>query len=448
MESPVSDSAVEEQSRAISSAIALFSLGMTAGMLLLLIGFRLFPGHDDSSTTEFEDIRTFTAQHFVRDITVEELTNRALHGMLDELDPYSRYYDAQVSERVRREIDGDFRGIGVVFKAPTADAEILFPVEDSPAWHAGIRVGDRILEIEGESVAGLSGAELRERLAPKGLDEIRLRTVSRDGEVRSLAIEPALLVDPTVRHTEIIDSAPDVAYLTVRSFSNNTAAEFDAAVAVLRERGVGALVIDLRFNYGGVLDAAVQMAGRFISKGVVVSSEGRLRSSVHRADGVETFFEGMKVCVLVDGDSASASEVLAGALQDHRAAVVVGEPTFGKGMLQTTRMFPEFGSRAKVTSAYFYSPSHRNFERTADPDRDYGILPDLHVSIDEAQRRAIHGWLARYDPPAALIGELVEWEKESGEQILPRPPKDPQLEAALALLRGEHPTPHRIQAHQ
>ncbi len=117
-------------------------------------------------------------------------------------------------------------------------------------------------------------------------------------------------------------------------------------------------------------------------------------------------------------------------------------------MLQTTRRIPEFNSRAKVTSGYFYSPSHRNFERTADPDRDYGILPDLMVAIDESQRRAIHGWLARYDPPGELLPELIQWETESGETIIPRPPADPQLEAALALLRGEHPRPHRSPPHQ
>ncbi len=437
-----------ERASSTSAAIALFSLGMTAGMLLLLIGFRLTPERGDPGVAEFERIRAFAGQHFVRDITTEELTARALHGMLDDLDPYSRYYDREVSERVRREIDGDFRGIGVVFKPPTADAEILFPIDDSPAAEAGVRVGDRILEIEGESVAGLSGNEIRERLDPQGLDKMRLRVMGRDGEVRSLTMEPKILVDPSVRHTEIIDGSPHIGYLTVRGFSNNTASEFDAAIMVLRERGVTALVIDLRFNYGGVLDAAVQMAGRFLSKGVVVSSEGRSRQSEHRADGIEALFEGMRVCVLVDGDSASASEVLAGALQDYRVAVVVGEPTFGKGMLQTTRVFPEYGSRAKVTSAYFYSPSHRNFERTADPDRDYGILPDLTVAIDEAQRRAIHGWLARYDPPGELLGELIAWQNESGERILPVPPADPQLDAALALLRGEGAGPHRMQSHQ
>jgi carboxyl-terminal processing protease len=149
--------------------------------------------------------------------------------------------------------------------------------------------------------------------------------------------------------------------------------------------------------------------------------------------------------VLVDGDSASASAVLAGALQDHRVAVVVGEPTYGKGMLQTIRTFPSFGSRAKVTSAYYYSPSKRNFERTADEGREWGILPDVHVPVDDLTRRRLASHLSRYDPPAELMEELRAFEAREGVALLGTPPDDPQLAAALALFAGERPGPMALE---
>ena len=425
------------------AAAALFALGMTAGMLVLLIAFALYPEKRNPTTAEFEAVRDFAENHFVQDIDSEELMVRALHGMLDELDLYSRYYERDASERVRREIDGDFRGIGVVFREPIGEGQILFPVDDSPAMAAGLRPGDRIVEIDGESIAGLDGDMIRDRLAPRGRSTVGLSVIGLDGDRRELTIEPRVLVDPTVRHAELLDAAPDVGYLTIRAFSNNTAAEFDAAVQALRNAGARGLIVDLRWNYGGVLDAAVQMVGRFVESGVVVSSEGRRQREVHRADEFEARFAGMPLCVLVDGESASASEIFAGALQDHRAGVVVGQPTFGKGMLQTTRSFPRFGSRAKVTSAYFYSPSRRNFERTSD-GRDHGILPDLLVEIDPLASVEIHRWLGRYDPPLSVLDDLFRWEAESGESILPLPPNDPLLDAAVRRLRGDRPLPHRF----
>lgn len=426
------------------AAVALFALGMTAGMLVLLIAFALFPEREDPTTAEFRAVREFAEEHFVREVDSEELMTRALKGMLDDLDPYSRYYDRVNSERVRREIEGDFRGIGVVFRAPVDEGQVLFPVANSPAGEAGVRVGDRILTVDGAPITGLDFDAIQDRLTPRGERYVDVRVVGLDGVTRDLTIEPRILIDPTVRHAELLDAAPEVGYLTVRAFSNNTADEFDAAVMTLRAAGAKALIVDLRYNYGGVLDAAVQMVGRFIEDGVVVSSEGRVQREVHRADDVEAAFAGMPLVVLVNGDSASASEVFAGALQDHRAAVLVGEPTYGKGMLQTTRSFPQFGSRAKVTSAYFYSPSRRNFERTSEEGRQYGIQPDLLVPLETKVLAKIYAWIVRYDVPSAAIDDLIAWDAEEGGTILPTPPPDPQLDAAIALLTGKRPAPSRL----
>lgn len=425
-------------------ALAVFALGLTAGMLILLIAFQLVPDRPDESAAEFGVVRDFAARYYVEELDDEELTTRALSGMLQSLDAHSNYFDRSRSEGHRRRVEGDFRGTGIVFRATTDEPRILFPVKDSPAWDAGVRVGDRILAIDDVALAGLTADEIRAELAPRGRAVLRMRVEGLDGEERLLDVQPRVLVEPSVRHAHVFADAPAVGYLAITSFTNNTPDEFDATVAELVQRGARAIVLDLRGNLGGVLDAAVHIVGRFVDEGVVVSSEGRIARQVQRADAVEPLFEALDVVVLVDRSSASASEVVASALQDHRQGVVVGEPTYGKGLIQSTRSFPRFGSRAKVTSGYFYTPSGRNFDRTVDPSRDYGILPDLVVDVPRETTFALHVWLGRFDPPAELLDQLEAWDAESEDEILPAPPDDPQLDAALALLSGAPPIPARI----
>lgn len=424
---------------------AVFLLGVLAGMLVLLIAQELVPERADPASAQFERIKDFTRTHFVRELSEQELVDRALHGMIDGLDPYSRYYDPSEDERVRRETEGDFKGIGVIFRRPTEQGQVLFPLVGTPAWEAGLHVGDTFLAIDGEPVEGLDEETFRERLRASGKDKLLVRVRALDGLEREVELRPRVLLDPTVRHEALVDEARGVGYLCIRSFTHRTAEEFDAAVERLRARGAGALIIDVRNNYGGVLDAAVDIARRFVREGTIVSSEGRVENFVHSAVRGAARYADLPTVVLVDGDSASASEVLAGALQDHRVAVVVGEPTYGKGMLQTIRTFPSFGSRAKVTSAYYYSPSKRNFERTADEGREWGILPDVHVPVDDLTRRRVASHLARYDPPADLMDELRAFEAREGVALLGSPPDDPQLAAALALFAGERPGPTALE---
>ena len=291
----------------------------------------------------------------------------------------------------------------------------------------------------------MSEAELRATLREPPGGTVKARVRALDGVERDVTIVPDSVVDPSVRHARILDGARGVGYLAVTSFSNETPQEFDRAIDFLRSRGMRGLILDLRHDFGGVLEAAVRIADRFLSEGTIVSTEGRGDPIVYRATEKGTWLEGTPVVVLVDRDTASASEVLAGALQDHRAAVLVGEPTYGKGMVQTIRAFEPYGTRAKVTSSYYYSPNHRNFERSADHGREFGLLPDLELVLNDTDRSGVHAHLADYSPGPEAIPDLESWEAREGVALIDPMPSDPQLAAALGLLLGERPGPGPIE---
>jgi carboxyl-terminal processing protease len=237
----------------------------------------------------------------------------------------------------------------------------------------------------------------------------------------------------------MLDPERHIGYLAITRFSAETSDEFDRAVEFLTERGMTSLVLDLRYNLGGTLSSAVEIARRFVPEGVIVSTEGRGEPVVYEADPEGADLEGLPLAILVNASTASASEVLAGALQDHRVAALVGEATFGKGMVQAIRTFNEAGGRAKVTTSYYYSPTHRNFERSADPNREYGLLPDLAVPLLAEERAPVQGFLQSYSPGPDVLPALEAWAADSGQDLIPPMPMDPQLSSALDLLNGRHP---------
>ncbi|MEE8467550.1 MAG: S41 family peptidase [Planctomycetota bacterium] len=421
-----------------------YLLGILSGVLLALIAAELWPIGGGRDIDQYQTVRDFARESFVREVGDDELLDLALHGMLAGLDEYSRFYDAEEATALARQTYGRYRGVGIIFRRPIAEGRVLYPLPDSPAMRAGVRVGDQFLEVSGTSVEELGDAGLRAALAEPTQDALKVRVQGLDGSVRDLEIQPDSVIDPSVRHVRILDEERGIGYLAIVSFSSETDREFDAAFDFLKKRGMRALVIDLRHNLGGVLESAVRVAARFVQQGVIVSTEGRGEPVVYRAEEGSAWYLGTPLAVLVDGSSASASEVLAGALQDHRAAVLVGEPTYGKGMVQTIRHFDTWGTRAKVTSSYYYSPTHRNFERTADPDRDHGILPDLEIPLLRQERGPLYSFLGGYSPGPEVIPALEAWEEAEGLTLIEPLPRDAQLEAALALFAGERPGPQRV----
>jgi carboxyl-terminal processing protease len=265
-----------------------------------------------------------------------------------------------------------------------------------------------------------------------------LTLVNLDGEERQVEVTRASLLDPTVRHPHLIDDEKKIGYLALTSFSRETTEEFDRAMTVLGERNMEGLILDLRGNPGGILVAAVNLARHFVPDGVITKTRGRGEPVIYeRGPNDEIEPKVLPLVVLVDGGSASASEVLAGALQDHRAAVLVGSPTYGKARVQSVRHFEDANAIVKVTSSYYTTPSGRDLERSS--ERPWGLWPDVVIELDPQAEALIHRHINRYDPPAEVLEELFAWEDSSGEELLPRDPEDPQLEAALALLHGERP---------
>lgn len=412
--------------------------------MLTTLVVELLPERIEPDVAHYREVREFVRSSFVGEVDEDRLVERALDGLVRSLDPYSRYYDDPASAaQVDRETSGHYTGIGVVFLPPEErdGFQVLFPVTGSPAARMGLRVGDRLVEVEGRDVEGMSPDDVRRALRGEPGSTLGLVVQGLDGTKRRIETPREVLLDPTVRHGELLDAELGIGYLSITSFSRETAHELDAAMRDLLDEGMRALVLDLRANPGGVLQGAVRVARRFVPRGVIVSTEGRGDPIVHRAIPGEAWYAGLPLVVLIDGSTASAGEVLAAALQDHRLAALVGTATHGKGVVQTVRRFPERETIAKVTSSYYYTPAGRNLERDPAAGRDHGILPDVEVPVSELQRSRVYAFLRRYTPPSDLLEELRIWEFASGVELLERRPEDPQLEVAMGLLRGRRPGP-------
>lgn len=423
-------------------------VGSVMGSMIAVLVFRVALQRSEEDLARYQQVRNFVSSSYVEPMDADELLDRALAGMVEGLDPYSAYYDRDAIAGIDRDTTGVYRGIGVVFAPLSPPGQVLFPVEGSPAEEAGIAVGDRIALVEGLEVAELSRDELLRTIAGAGQGGLELQVADRSGALRPVTIVPRELVDPSVRHARLLEAGDEaIGYLALTSFSRRTPGEIDEALAALKALaapgGLDGLVIDVRGNPGGVLEAAVDLANRFVREGLLVTHEGRHEVVEYVARAELATLAGMPLVVLVDEHSASASEVFAAALQDHRAAVIVGEPTYGKGVVQEVRRFAD-RMIVKLTTAYYYTPSRRNLERTVDQAWDCGIQPDLLVELEPDEALAVARHLASYTPPPGALEALHAWEQELGVPLAPGHPADAQLEAALGLFQGQRPGAWRV----
>jgi len=302
-------------------------------------------------------------------------------GACDALDDFTSYLTPDKLEDLYAMIDGNFVGLGVELKGAPSGLKLVGVIRGGPAWEAGLAPGDQIVKIAGQAVKGLSLDDAANRLQGTEGTSVDLEILKRDASVQSLRLVRRHVDVESVARAKIIDEAEGVGYVQLTGFQKSSAEEIDQAVTGLMNQGMQTLVLDLRGNPGGLLNVAVEIAERFIEDGVIVSTRGRAsgQSQLFRAGGRPAW--GMPVYVLVDHDSASASEILAGALQDHHRATIVGERTYGKGSVQSIFSLHSAPAGLKLTTAKFYSPRDRAYS-------EQGVTPDLPVKVRVAARPA------------------------------------------------------------
>jgi carboxyl-terminal processing protease len=314
----------------------------------------------------FVEILQRVQENYVDPVEPEKLITGAMKGMLRDLDPYSQYLDVTSYQNLQAATHGSFGGIGVEVSIRDDYPTVISPIEGGPAWTLGIRSGDVITRIEGRSAAGLSIDEVAQKLrGPQGTHvQIGIRREGEEGEVE-YSIERREIVTRSVRHAFLVEGK--VGYVRLANFSETSGGELRVALDRLKAEGANRLVLDLRSNPGGLLDQAVDVAEQFVKQGTrIVSTRGRARGqdNLYFASETRPLLEWPMV-VLVDGASASASEIVAGSLQDLDRALVVGQTTFGKGSVQSVFPLRERTVALKLTTARYYTPSGRSIHRGA-----------------------------------------------------------------------------------
>jgi len=380
-------------------------------------------GASANSAVPLDEIRHFvTVYDSIRQAYVEprsdaQLMHAAVRGLLFDLDPHSVYFDRDDAADFDADAEGQYDGLGVeVQQQPGPALKIVAPMDGSPAARAGLRAGDLITGIDGKAVDTDNGSK---PLRGKAGTPVKLTIRRGNAKPFDVTLVREKIVVPSVQ-SKLLE--PGFGYVRASGFQANTAVEFEHAVASLSKAApMRGLVIDLRSNPGGLLNAAVQMADDLLDSGVIVSTRGRLKGgdTVYRATPGD-LLHGAPVVLLVDAGSASASEVLAGALQDSRRARIVGSRTFGKGSVQS--LLPlDNGDAVKLTTARYYTPKDRSIQGV-------GIVPDVAVHADG------RGGITEYRE-AALPGHLRgdnEMAGETGGEVLPG---DQAISVALAELK-------------
>ena len=357
-------------------------------------------------------------QDYVNDskTSYKELTYSALHGMLESLDPHSQFMEPKDFKSMQEDTKSEFAGLGVTLTEKSGILTILHPMEDTPGFEAGLLPGDQILKINGESTEKLNINSAIEKLRGKVGERVTL-TINRPStsQLKDFEIIRAIIKVPSVKDAQILplQGKARIGYVRITQFNEPTATELANALNTLEKDGMEALVLDLRYNPGGLLGSAVDVCGEFLEPNtLIVFTEGRTPSREYRTATTSTAQREYPIVVLTNYASASGSEIVAGALKDLGRALLVGETTFGKGSVQSVVSLPD-GSAARLTTAKYFTPSRKLIH-------EHGVSPHIRATLTHEQETAL----------------LRSRRKGEDSTTPPRPPADPQLDRAVDALQA------------
>ncbi|MEK6697944.1 MAG: S41 family peptidase [Nitrospirota bacterium] len=416
-------------------------------LVLILSGILIGQGLVQAKSDTYDELKAFTQalelikRNYVEDPNAREIIQGAIRGMVSSLDPHSSFMAERAYKEMDMDIRGEFQGVGIQIGLKNSQLTVIAPIEDTPADRAGLAAADKILKINDEWTKDMTIEEAVDRMrGPKGTP-VRL-LIHREGweKPREFKIIRDVIKVQSVK-ARMLDS--EIGYIKITQFQGLTGAEMEKALKKLMDTGMKQLVLDLRNDPGGLLDSSVDVSSMFLPKDkLVVYLQGRNASE--RKDYLSTgstLYREYPVVVLVNAGSASASEIVAGALQDSKRAVIVGTQTFGKGSVQT--VFPlEGGTGLRLTTAKYYTPSGRSIQNV-------GITPDIEVKLPTVKEpkdgEAVHVVVREKDLDRHLKNESSKDEKKkersSGEELMmemvPKEDKDDiQLQKAIEILKS------------
>lgn len=410
--------------------ILILATGVMLGIALSLaaarvaVAWSLFPSRELSRHAGYvRDVMQLVSEHYVdpRAAAYDKLARNAIHGMVESLDPHSEFLEAKDNKEFEEDLTGEFGGIGIEVETRAGKAIVIAPIAGTPSDRAGIQRGDEVVAIDGRPVESLNSSDgivsqLRGKPKTKVVVGLFRPSTQRRFEV---ALVREVIRSESVRDVRVIDGG--VGYVQLTEFSDHTGEQFGRALEGLLRRGVTSLVIDLRNNPGGVLEAAVEVAEPFFRKGeLIVYTQGRQPADRDdyraEADGHPVT---LPVAVLINAGSASAAEILTGALKDTNRAVVVGERSFGKGSVQS--VFPlKNGEGLRLTTARYYTPAGVSIH-------EKGITPHVEVVMTPEEDEKLSRQRARAD-----LSDPQAFKERFGFE----PIEDRQLQAALDVLKG------------
>ena len=375
----------------------------------------------------FEHALSIVRSDYVEEPQAKDLIYGALKGMLGTLDPYSQFLDPDSYTELKVDTEGEFGGLGIEITIKDDLLTVITPIDDTPAYKAGLLAGDRIVKIDGELTRGITLMEAVKKLRGKPKTTVKL-TVFHEGEteLKEVVLERAIITIQSVREADLVED--HIAYIRLSDFREKTTEDLDAVIKRLEDEQMDSLILDLRNNPGGLLDVAISVSELFLNRHqLIVTTKGRLRNQNQEMRArINGPVSDLPLVVLINEGSASASEIVAGAIQDHHRGVVMGTKSHGKASVQT--IFPlKDGSALRLTTSKYFTPSGRSIH-------GQGIIPDVEVPFERPPDEKQKGEQAKE------LFDRVESQDKPGEKTAEgstdKKRLDNQLARAVDLLKG------------